>query len=688
MNDPTGGKNRADKSLTAENADLKKRLALAEQALMAEREQQTRGSTSNPFGFSQQLRDDLAGVIELLPAFVGLVSTQGRLIFVNASGCTMLGVEPAAVVQLHVRDLTPAAVGEQWMGEAFPAAQTRGLWTADSCLRHREGREIPVTATVIAHRGSTGAVRYYSIIARDISERQMAITLQREQAALLESVHEAIVEVDLDGRILLWNHGAEAIYGWASKEVAGRFISDLTHKDELGFHAMRQTTLETGKWDGEVMSVTRDGKQLLVESRWSLLRDERGQARSFIIISTDITEKKRLAMQFLRAQRMESIGTLAGGIAHDLNNVLAPILMGIAVLRQRITDEMSLRLLDTFEVSASRGAAMVRQVLAFSRGIEGQRIPIAPIHLLREGENLLGETLPKAIQLEVRGSRDDWPVLGDLTQLHQVLLNLCVNARDAMPHGGRLLIDTENVLIDDAYRLMHPEARVGPHVLIRVSDTGTGIPAAIRDKIFEPFFTTKEVGKGTGLGLSTAHTIVKSHGGFIHLYSEEGKGTTFKLYLPAEPAGQIQVQPITEQRFPRGQGELVLVVDDEEIIRETAKTVLERANYRVLTARDGAEGVALYVQNMESVAAVLTDITMPVMDGIATMRAIKSIHPAARIICASGLASNRQLATLTGAGMSHFIAKPFTAESLLQTLHKALDRADAASEPNADAGKR
>ena len=333
--------------------------------------------------------------------------------------------------------------------------------------------------------------------------------------------------------------------------------------------------LQNGEWQGEIRQTRRDGAEINVESRWTLVRDEKGQPNSILIINTDVTEKKRMESQFLRAQRMESIGTLAGGIAHDLNNVLSPILMAIDMLQMKATDDASRKWLDVLRTNAERGGNMVRQVLSFARGVEGERVALQPKHLIKEIVKILRETLPKSIEINFQIPKDLWIISADATQIHQVLMNLCVNARDAMPEGGSISIKAENVFVDENYARMHLEAKPGRFVMISVSDTGPGMTAEIQSRIFEPFFTTKEMTKGTGLGLSTALTIVKSHGGFINVYSELHKGSQFTLYLPAiDTPGSLDAAAL-QTDLPLGHGELILVVDDEESIREITRGTLE-----------------------------------------------------------------------------------------------------------------
>ncbi len=386
----------------------------------------------------------------------------------------------------------------------------------------------------------------------------------------------------------------------------------------------------------------------------------------------DITERKKLEQQFLRAQRMESIGTLASGVAHDLNNILAPIMMSVAVLRMNIPEEKRANLFDTIETSAARGAQIVKQVLTFGRGLDGEKHPMQVGMLIQEMEQMIRSTFPKDIALECVSGPHLWLVLGDATQIHQVLLNLCVNARDAMPGGGTLRLSATNLDIDVSYASMMPEITPGPHLLLEVSDTGSGIPPEILERIFDPFFTTKGVGKGTGLGLSTVHGIVKSHGGLLKVASKAGKGTTFQVYLPAAPdqaavAGADSLAPP-----PIGHGELVLVVDDEPAITNAAGSVLEANGYRVLLANDGAEALAVFSQNMHEVAVVLTDVMMPVMNGVLLLRTLRKMSPGLPVIGSSGLAETAHLGQLKELHVESILRKPYNAATLLRTIQAVL----------------
>ena len=505
-------------------------------------------------------------------------------------------------------------------------------------------------------------------------ERQRADAQVREQAALLDAAHEAILVKDLEDGIIYWNKGAERLYGWTAREAVGQSSRVLLYKDTAAFREAQHALLSRGAWDGEMVNGTKDGRELTVRVNWTLVLDAAGRPKSVLAINTDVTERKKLETQFLRSQRAESIGTLAGGIAHDLNNVLSPILMSVELLQGMATDETHRAILATVRSSAQRGADLVRQVLSFARGMEGRRVVVNLIHLTRDLVRVMQETFPKNIVIDFKSGGKLWTVTGDPTQLHQVVMNLCLNGRDAMPNGGRLTIRLENVSLDETYAGMNAEARPGPYVAVVIQDTGTGIPPEIQERVFEPFFTTKEVGKGTGLGLSTSLGIVKSHGGFIQVSSALGKGARFEVHLPADPASEAADGESPEvARLPSGSGETILVVDDEEAIRTIAQHTLRRFGYQVLTASHGAEAVALYVRHQKEVAVVLTDMAMPIMDGPALIIALRSINPAVRVIGSSGRFSEGGEAKATGAGVRFFLPKPYTAEAIMRLLRAVLD---------------
>jgi PAS domain S-box-containing protein len=513
-------------------------------------------------------------------------------------------------------------------------------------------------------------------------ERKRTEQKMQEQAALLDIATDAIFVRELGDGIVFWNQGAERLYGWKAAEVIGKNTHELIYPESTPPPPdVYETLKQVGEWQGELDQVTKNGKKLIVQSRWNLVRDADGQPKSILIVNTDITQKKQLEAQFLRAQRMESLGTLAGGIAHDLNNVLTPMLMVVQLLQLKLKDEQSQQWLAILENNVKRGAELVKQVLSFARSYEGKRIVLQAGHLILEIRRIVQQTFPKSIEISTDIAPDLWTVCGDATQLHQVLLNLCVNARDAMPYGGTLGILAENIWLDENYARMNIDAQVGPYIAITVSDTGIGIPNEIVDKIFDPFFTTKEVGKGTGLGLSTVIGIIKSHGGFISVYSEVEKGTKFKAYLPATEVKEVKSVKEDKKEPFNGQGELILVADDEEAVCEITKLSLETSGYKVLVAPNGIEAIRVYSQYKQEIGLVLLDMMMPLMDGATTIRTLQKINPNVSIIAVSGLSSNQQIAELSGSSVKRFLLKPYTAQELLKNVSEVLNEKNTISQP-------
>jgi PAS domain S-box-containing protein len=538
----------------------------------------------------------------------------------------------------------------------------------------RNGERVWIAWTNKTVLDEHGQIKEVLSIGTDITERRRAEAQIAEQAAFLDKARDAIIARSLDGKILFWNQGAEIIYGWKREEALNRNVGDLVFTDPDAHNEITRLVLTNGEWSGELRHLTKNRREIVVESRLTLIRDNAGNPKSVLGINTDITEKKIIEAQFLRAQRMESIGTLAGGIAHDLNNILTPILMSIDALKTKTLDPQANKMLETIGVSAKRGADIVRQVLTFARGIQGERIEIKPKHLLQDLELIIKDIFPKDIRLQMSIPEETWTIQGDPTQMHQVLLNLCLNARDAMPDGGDLRLSVEHCVLDEPYAATNLQAKAGRYVKFSVIDQGTGMPPEILDKIFEPFFTTKDINKGTGLGLSTVSAIVKSHGGLIHVASEVGEGTTFHVYLPAMEASRETRKHLSEETdLPRGKGETILLVDDEAPILAVTSETLQTFGYRVLTASNGAEALTLYAQHQTVIAVVLTDMKMPVLDGSAMIQALLPLNPAIRIIAASGFDMNEHMAKLAGTGVKHFLGKPYTPESLLKLLRTVLD---------------
>ena len=415
-----------------------------------------------------------------------------------------------------------------------------------------------------------------------------------------------------------------------------------------------------------------NGEERIVQELAHIFYDDEGVPYNMIGTAHDITERRKLEQQILRSQRMESIGTLAAGIAHDLNNILAPIMMSVPLLRTDLTAEAREGIIATVETSAARGAQIVKQVLTFGRGLEGVKRPLQLGKVLQEIVGIMHGTFPKDIAVHSKVEPGLWPVVGDATQMHQVLLNLCINARDAMPDGGVLSVNVRNLMVDSSYTSMVQDITAGPHVILEVSDTGTGIPAEILERIFDPFFTTKSVGQGTGLGLSSVQGIVKNHDGHINVTSAPGKGTTFQIYLPATPAQDATATAAPPASPPNGHGELVLVVVDESAVASAVKTVLEPHGYRVMLASDGADALAVFAQHASSIALVLTDMMMPHMGGVALIRALRAMKPSIPVIASTGLGKKAHLAELKAMRIETVLNKPYNADTLLRAVQEVL----------------
>ena len=533
------------------------------------------------------------------------------------------------------------------------------------------GEEFPIEASI--SKATVNDEKIYTVILRDVTEAVRYRQQIEQQSQMLEQVSDAVSVVDLHGKITYWNQAATRLFGWTAEEVLGRNAHELLYRgDPQVLSDMQRETNARRSWAGELTKVTRSGNKVIVEHRHTVLRDEAGAAKGYLCIDIDITDRKKRERAANRSQRLESIGTLAGGIAHDLNNVLTPILMGAKLLASARTPGDRQGLLDTMVASAQRAADLVKQVLAFAGGIRGERSPVRMDQIITETRGLLEHTLPKSIQIETTVDADCPPVLGDATELSQVLMNLSINARDAMPDGGTLTIEVTSILLDGNASQLNPAARPGRYVLLKVSDTGSGMTPDVLDRIFDPFFTTKEIGKGTGLGLATVQGIVKSSGGFINVYSEPGLGTMFSIYLPAVVPIEATPGVHSEALGELGLGRTVLLVDDEAAILRMTAAVLEGADYRVLTARDGAAAITMFSQHRDEISAVLLDVMMPGLDGLQTLDQLRRIDPDVVVVACSGLRTSQRDAEVLERGAKAFLPKPYSEAQLLETLSQVL----------------
>jgi PAS domain S-box-containing protein len=514
---------------------------------------------------------------------------------------------------------------------------------------------------------------------RDVGARKNAETALRQSEERFKLAARAVNDVIWDWNLATgsfwWSKNFMSTFGYASTEAEPdqAFWRSRIHADDLGrvtrgiYEAIRSGA---ESWAAEYRFQYKDGRYASVQDNGFIVRDEVGNGVRMVGGLRDITEFKKAEMQSARTQRMESIGTLAGGIAHDLNNVLTPVMMSIELLKFDPTNDPSRKsILDTIQVSCRRGADLVRQVLNFARGLDGQRVAIRMAQLIEELKGIISESFPRNITIVTQVSEELWPVTGDPTQLQQVLLNLAVNARDAMADGGTLTIRAFNINLDPREIGSARETCAGRHLLLQISDTGSGITADNCEHIFEPFFTTKKIGEGTGFGLAIVHTIVKSHGGFLTVESDVGKGTTFNIYLPADPAVRtIASLPPFHSEVPRGNGELILVVADEFAICDMSKRTLESFGYSVVTAVNGAEAIEIYVRKAREIALVLTDMMMPVMDGATAIQEMKRINPNVKIVAVSGL----NIHEATRDSVHKFLAKPYSALELVLLVNEVL----------------
>jgi PAS domain S-box-containing protein len=607
----------------------------------------------------------LRNIIENVEDLVSVVDLDGRLILSSPSHRKLFGMATPAMgtdFLTHVHPSDRARIKAIFLQvieeDSRPPVEYRLLFP-DGSVRFLEARG----KIMFDESGGKQGVLW---VARDITERRLAGQQILEQAALLDEARDAICVNDLDQRILFWNKSAERLYGWTSNEAIGRNANQLLGQDQVALMALK-TLIQRGEWNGELHQSTRAGSHVVVASRWTLMRDEAGAPKSILVINTDITEQKKIEAQFLRTQRMDSIGALAGGIAHDLNNVLGPIMMAVEVIQRDPQNIGNAGLLELVGNSARRGSELVKQILSFARGIDGQKTVLKIPQLVTEIVKLASDTFPRDISVRSKVADDLPRVEGDATQLHQILLNLFVNARDAMPNGGSISVEVRTVAVDHHSTKFHREPLSGSFVEISVADTGTGIAADVLPKIFEPFFTTKDPGKGTGLGLSTVLGIVKAHAGFVEVASEPGKSTKFFVYLPVTAMVPVVAEREGAVESMHGHNEQILVVDDETAILEITRATLAAFNYRVWASSSGDAAIPLYAQRHAEIDLVITDILMPGMDGSALIDAMRKIKPDVRLIAVSGIAS---AAKDLDCG---FLKKPYSTTALLKMVRSALD---------------
>jgi PAS domain S-box-containing protein len=612
-------------------------------------------------------------------AAVGVVIAEGprgRFVNVNRRFCEIVGYSAEELLGLSSHEIThPDDVAADTRSLMEIASRKASDYAREKRYLRKDGSVVWTRVFVAPLDPADSRPTLRIGVIEDITQQRLSEARIREQNEILSNSHEGVMIVGLDDKVLLWNQGAAQMLGWTAAEALGRSPEEVLGAQDIELPALLRSSVgRSGFWNGEIRGRTRDGRPLVLDCRVTQVRDEAGRPRARITFFSDITEKKLLEEKFLHVQRLENIGMLAAGIAHDLNNMLAPILVAAPMLRDSITSPGDLVLVETIERSANRGASLVRQILAFVHGATGTFGPTQVKHIARDVISVIAETFPKSIQLSHNIQTDLPPALGDGTQIHQVLLNLCVNARDAMPQGGTLRITASGCRLGEAEAAAIPGGKPGLWVALAVADTGTGIPPDILSRIWEPFFTTKAPGKGTGLGLATVRDIVLGHGGFIELRTEIGRGTTFRVFLPAIEGDADPRAAGDAAAIPDGRGELILVVDDDKSIRTILGAILRKHGYSVVDCGDGVEAIERFDAGADTIALVITDSDMPLLGGAALARALRQKRPGVRILAVSGLSPED-----AGGGQDEFtdafLLKPVTADELLGTVHRLLQGA-------------
>jgi len=636
------------------------------------RENEERGKRQQAERYSREL----AGFLNKARDAILVINLENQITFWNRGAEQLCGWNAVEVANQTAEQLFGPAVASQ-IARGLKITSEQGEWSGELELCTKGGQLRLVEFRISLINDDRGQPQARLAICTDLTEQRQAERRIREQAEMLDQAREAIVITNMDGQVIYWSAGAQRIYGWQSEEAAGKTVEELFPGEaDMGrLRGARDITRAQGEWHGLMRLNDRLGKPRTVEIRRTLIRDESGRGKAHLSISSDVTEQKRLEEQLARVQRLENIGLLAAGIAHDLNNMLAPMLLSLPVLREAVTDRPALRMLDLLEQSAARGTALIRQILAFARGTGGEPQLVQLRHLLRDTSLFIAEAFPKNIKVEERIAADLWPVNANPSQLNQVLLNLCLNARDAMAGGGTLFMRAENCTLDEVTAGDIEGGRPGRFVMLQIEDTGTGVPAEVLAHLWEPFVTSKGAGKGTGLGLSTVRGIVSNHSGFIQLDTMPGKGTSFRVYFPAAPvANSVPATPSLQP--PHGHGELILVVDDEPPIRNMISEMLTRNGYRVLTASDGAEATAFFAKHANEVRLVISDLNMPNLDGAILTQVLKRMNPNVRVLIVSGLSAPQDSRpafrpeNFTGA----FLRKPFKSDDLLRKTADLLQR--------------
>jgi PAS domain S-box-containing protein len=575
----------------------------------------------------------------------------------------------AAVKLAHcMRPKTPVIVISGTVGEDI-AVECLHVGASDFLLKDRLARLGPAVSRVLEQGRVCRERQQAQDALRDSEEKFRQLTESINEVSWITSLDISTVVHVSPSYEKVWGRTCQSLY-----ENPTSFTEAILEEDRPAMITALEKVKHGEKFELDFRVVHADGEIRWIHSRGAPVRNEAGIIYRLAGIAEDVTERLNHERLALRSQRLEAIGTLASGVAHDLNNALAPIMMGVELLQMQYPQQSDI--LEMFRNSARRATDMVKQLMSFAKGAEGDRVLVQPSRLVREMESMMKGSFPKNIQLAVKCDPKLPAILGDPTQLHQVLLNLCVNARDAMLSGGTLTLEALCVEVDAMYASSLHDAKPGTYMALQVRDTGTGIPLEIIDRIFDPFFSTKGPDKGTGLGLSTVAGIVKGHGGFMQVYSQPGKGSSFTAYLPVDRADS-ETEHIIKAEIPfRGLGETILFVDDEASIREMGRAVLQRLNFKSLTAIDGADALIQAAQHRNELWAIVTDFHMPNMDGITLVRMIRRMLPDIPIVMTSGRLEDSEAKELKLLGVTRQLDKPFTESQLAGMLRTIQEGAD------------
>lgn len=518
---------------------------------------------------------------------------------------------------------------------------------------------------------------------------------EREEwfSTTLRSIGEAVIATDVRGKITFLNPAAERLTGWDKDLALGRslekVISIINQTSGEQIKGLVGRILKKGLVRGstdQTLLLTRAGSMIPIEESGAPIRSEEGRAMGTVMVLQDVSERKkaeaesqRLELQLVQSQKMEAVGTLAGGVAHEFNNILAAI-VGNGELALDLTEkgEQNTTELENILFAADRAKELVKRILSFSRKGEVDLKPLFLRTIIEESLNIYNRIIPRMIEVRLDLAQDLKPVLGDAGQIEQILMNLWSNGADAMPEGGLLTIEASNVFSNEVEDARLLEEAPGEYVLIKVRDTGVGMNQEIIERIFDPFFSTKRVGQGTGLGLSTVYSLIKSHRGYITCSSQPGKGTSFRIYLPVHVPQEVEFTPaISREKWIRGGQELILIVEDEEVIRDINKKLLEKYGYKTLSAASGEEALTIYSQQGSVIDLVLMDISMPGMGGLKCLKKLRQLDPAVKVVMASGYLPEGASKESLNSGAASFVAKPFRQDEVLRVIRQVLDQGQA-----------